>query len=150
MANSGILPPKKIRFGRQWRPTHHRSGWGYAMDSLDWLHGAEGVLLDGFIEKKFAYGSDPGEKCNGLGPYQEPWIGFLHNPPKLPGWFNLNQQAPKDILQMQGFTNIGVARAMHSPDETNGCSMASADIFLRRRRMHCCPGASMDSPNSIC
>lgn len=103
MANSGTLPPKKIRFGRQWRPTHHRSGWGYAMDSLDRLHGAEGVLLDGFIEKKFAWGSDPGEKCNGLRPYEEPWIGFLHNPPNLPGLFNVNHQAPEDILQMQSW-----------------------------------------------
>jgi hypothetical protein len=103
MANSGTLPPKKIRFGRQWRPTYHRSGWGYAMDSLDRLHGAEGVLLDGFIEKKFAWGSDPGEKCNGLRPYEEPWIGFLHNPPNLPGLFNGNCQAPEDILQMQSW-----------------------------------------------
>jgi hypothetical protein len=71
------------------------------MDCLDRLHGAEGVLLDGFIEKKFAWGYDPGDKCNGLKPYQEPWIGFVHNPPNLPGWFNVNQQAPEDILKMQ-------------------------------------------------
>ncbi len=47
-------PPRKLKFGRQWPPTHHRSGWGYVMDGLDSLHCADGILLDGFIEKKFA------------------------------------------------------------------------------------------------
>jgi hypothetical protein len=94
---------KKIRFGRHWRPTHHRSGWGYALDSLDCLHCAEGVFLDGFIEKKFAWGRDPGDKFNELKPYEEPWIGIFHNPPNIPGWFNLGHQAPRDILQMQSW-----------------------------------------------
>jgi len=103
MANTDTLAPKKIRFARQWRPTHHRSGWGYAMDSLDPLHGTEGVLLDGFVEKKFAWDSHLADKCNGLRPYQEPWIGILHNPPNLPRRFNVNHQAPEEILQTQSW-----------------------------------------------
>jgi len=99
MVNADTLAPKKIRFARQWRPTHHRSGWGFAMDSLDQLHGTEGVILDGFVEKKFAW--DPASKGNELRPYREPWIGFLHNPPNLPRRFNMNHQAPEDILQLE-------------------------------------------------
>ena len=57
------------------------------------------MILDGFVEKKFAW--DPAGKCNGLRPYQEPWIGILHNPPNLPRQFNRNHQAPEDILQLQ-------------------------------------------------
>jgi hypothetical protein len=79
------------------------------MDSLDQLHGTEGVLLDGFVEKKFAWGSDPADKFNRPRPYLEPWIGIFHNPPNLPRQFNVNQQAPEDILQMQSWRE-----SMHS------------------------------------
>lgn len=98
--NPDILPARKLKFGRHWRPTHHRSGWGYAMDALDCLHCGDGVFLDGFIEKKFAWGCEPGDKWNGLAPYTEPWIGFVHNPPGVPEWFNTSHQRPDDILRM--------------------------------------------------
>jgi hypothetical protein len=91
--------PRKITFARHWRPSHHRSGWGYAMDALKGLQGERGVFLDGFIEKKFAWGFDPGDRNNCPRPYDVPWIGFVHNPPDVPPWFNLHHQAPEDIIR---------------------------------------------------
>src|SRR5262249_47262944 len=98
--NSDSLLLPKLKFGRHWRPTSHRSGWRYAMDALDCLHCEQGMFLDGFIEKKFSWGWDPGEGGNGLTPYTEPWIGFVHNPPAIPEWFNLPRQSLNDILEM--------------------------------------------------
>lgn len=90
---------RKIKFGRQWLDGHHRSGWPYAVNSLRPLHDDRGVLLDGFIEKKFAWGRDPGDRYNEFRPYAEPWVGFLHNPPNIPEWYDLNQHSPQEILE---------------------------------------------------
>lgn len=91
----------KIKFGRQWLNGHHRSGWPYAMESLRCLDDEDGVILEGFIEKKFAWGRDPGDRYNDFAPYREPWIGFIHNPPNIPEWFNLNQHSPEDIFNSE-------------------------------------------------
>jgi hypothetical protein len=91
-------PEKKIDFGSQWRPTHHRSGWPYALDALASLHISSGTLLDGFIEKKFGWGEDPGDLRNDPRPYIRPWIGFWHNPPFVPAALNLVGHAPQEIL----------------------------------------------------
>ncbi len=100
MATSNEVPfPKKIHYGRQWLRTHHRSGWPYAIGSLASLHAERGVILDGFIEKKFAWGRDPGDRYNCPAPYYQPWIGILHNPPYIPDWFNLNPHHPAQILR---------------------------------------------------
>ena len=92
-----------IKFGNQWMDGHHRSGWPYAISSLRGLHSDGGAVLDGFIEKKFSWGKDPGDRYNGFEPYREPWVGFLHNPPNVPAWFNLNRQAPEDIFATAGW-----------------------------------------------
>jgi hypothetical protein len=89
----------KINLEGYWQPSHHRSGWRYALDSLRSLHSAQGVLFDGFVEKKFVWGSDPGERHNAWAPYSRPWVGVLHNPPRIPDWFNMNGQSPSDILR---------------------------------------------------
>src|SRR5215472_17944762 len=94
--NSESLLLPKLKFARHWRPTYHRSGWGYAIDALDCLHCAQGTFLDGFIEKKFSWGCDPGEGGNGLAPYSEPWIGFVHHPPAIPHWL---RPSLDDILE---------------------------------------------------
>ena len=96
-----LFPVKKINVGQQGISRHHRSGWAYAIDSLSCLNDERGILLDTFVEKKFAWGSDPGDRYNGWKPYQQPWIGFLHNPPNVPTWFNMNGHAPADILQTE-------------------------------------------------
>ncbi len=89
----------KINLEAYWHPGHHRSGWRYALDSLRCLHSPDGILFDGFVEKKFAWGADPGEPYNEWTPYSKPWVGVVHNPPGIPDWFNLNGQSPVDILQ---------------------------------------------------
>src|SRR5580700_7692388 len=94
---------KRIKLAAQWLNTHHRSGWPYAIESLRSLHSDDGVLFDGFLEKKFAWGRDPGDRYNQFAPYRAPWVGVLHNPPIIPEWFNLNQHSPKDIFQTKGW-----------------------------------------------
>jgi hypothetical protein len=91
-------PHRKIDLGAQWRPESHRSGWAYALDALAGLHVPGGVLLEGFIEKKFAWGGDPGDLRNDPQPHTRPWIGFWHNPPVVHESFNRVGHAPGDIL----------------------------------------------------
>lgn len=99
LQNASRRASAKINLEAYWQPSHHRSGWRYALDSLRSLHSPRGVLFDGFIEKKFVWGADPGERHNGWTPYTKPWVGVLHNPPGIPDWFNLNGQSPVDILR---------------------------------------------------
>ena len=89
---------RKIDMGSQWLPDSHRSGWRYAMGALASLHVPGGVVLEGFIEKKFAWGGDPGDLCNDPRPYVRPWVGFWHNPPSVHDSFNRVGHAPADIL----------------------------------------------------
>lgn len=78
----------------------HRSGIAYALNSLKDLHRDDGILLDGFIEKKFCWGSDPGDFHNNPQPYQEPWIGFIHCPHNSPRWFQYHL-TPQSIFKTQ-------------------------------------------------
>ena len=89
---------RKIDLGTQWRPESHRSGWPYALDALASLHVSGGVLLEGFVEKKFAWGGDPGDALNDPAPHTRPWVGFWHNPPTVHESFNATGHAPADIL----------------------------------------------------
>jgi hypothetical protein len=75
----------KFRVKDQWIGEHHRSGWGYALGCLDQLTSVSGVVhFDGIVDKKFAFGTDPGDRRNNYTAYHEPWVGFLHNPPRVP------------------------------------------------------------------
>jgi hypothetical protein len=78
----------------------HRSGWSYVINSLKPFHHPEGILVDGFIERKFCWGDNPGEAKNHPTPYQQPWIGFIHVPPRVPKWFHY-EQAPQSIFKTQ-------------------------------------------------
>jgi len=89
---------RKIDLGDQCWPASHRSGWAYALHALGELHAPGGVLLDGFVEKKFAWGTDPGDRNNNPRPHARPWVGFWHNPPHVPEQFNAVWHAPADIL----------------------------------------------------
>lgn len=64
----------------------HRSGWGAVMEQLDCLHSTNGVLVDGFIERTFGWMRGDLLKERKI-PYQEPWVGFIHNPPEIPEWY---------------------------------------------------------------
>ncbi len=94
--------PKKINLtlALQHNYGNHRSGWSYASNSLRDLHNDRGIFVDGFIEKKFGWGRDPGDFLNNPQPYQKPWIGFIHCPPNMPKWFNYIL-APQGIFSSQ-------------------------------------------------
>jgi hypothetical protein len=94
--------PKKINLtsALQYNYGNHRSGWSYAINSLRNLHNDRGIFVDGFIEKKFGWGSDPGDLRNNPEPYKQPWIGFIHCPPNMPKWFNY-ELAPQSIFSTQ-------------------------------------------------
>jgi hypothetical protein len=68
-----------VDFGR------HRSGWIFAVRNLKVLHNPHGVLLDSFIERTFSW------HPQGIKPHLRPWIGFIHVPPQIPGWFSHKQ-----------------------------------------------------------
>jgi len=76
---------------------NHRYGWSYALQSLSPLHNELGIWVEGFVEKKFVWGSDPGERRNNPKPYKKPWIAFIHVPPYVPKWF-LSELAPQTIF----------------------------------------------------
>lgn len=112
-------PGGRLRFSGRWERTHHRSGWRYAMEALYPLHHRDGVRFEGFLEDPFAWqhpraGVRPGPELLaalrnptyegrfsaeelGVLPYREPWVGFLHNPPRMPDWFH-PQESPQAIL----------------------------------------------------
>ncbi len=81
----------------------HRSGWGYCMSKLKPFHSKNGILVDDFIEKTFCW--DLLEKYYnqeaGL-PYKKPWIGFLHNPPNVPDWYDV-YNSPQCLINGEMF-----------------------------------------------
>lgn len=134
--NSNILTPPlnnnpngKINLGSQKTFHFHRSGWNYAINALQNLHNSRGTLFDGFLENNFLW-KYPKEEIRpprilekmrqddvfkflansveqGIIPYTEPWVGFIHNPPKMPIWFSykespqmmFNKKAWQDSLE---------------------------------------------------
>lgn len=59
----------------------HRAGWPYAMQALEPLVSADGILVDDFVERSFLYRSKKARA------WTEPWIGVFHHPPHMPDWF---------------------------------------------------------------
>lgn len=112
-------PDGRIKFREHSQLNSHRSGWRDAMRTLEQLHNSDGVLFDGFLEDLFAWqhrqesvrplhellelqrqGSFDHlatSEEKGLIPFREPWIGFLHNPPRMPAWFHYSE-SPQAIF----------------------------------------------------
>ena len=84
---------------------HKQGGWKYAMDALRPLHSKSGLLVDTFIEWTFACVVNQyyKEKNRYNIPYTRPWIGFSHNPPNGPIWFdrpnNIKSVLNRDIFK---------------------------------------------------
>lgn len=87
----------KINYAQQWKTNLHRSGWGYAIESLRWLHHPNGALLDGFVEKKFAWEANSSAFKHHKA-YSKPWVGFIHVPQNIPNWFQY-YQSPQHIFK---------------------------------------------------
>jgi hypothetical protein len=77
----------RLRLPEYFRIAEHRSGWAYAMGGLGRLHHSDGVLLDDFVENRFAM-SVFSSVNSGVIPYRQPWVGIVHNPPDMPAWFD--------------------------------------------------------------
>jgi len=59
-----------------WEET--RAGWNYVMDILSRFNDDTGILFDGTLDQSFGYAAYD-KKRNGIIPYKEPWIGFIHS-----------------------------------------------------------------------
>ena len=81
---SGKVPPK-LRISEKIVRDEHRSGWAYALEALEPLCTPHGILLDTFIEANFGWDLEKAQR-QGIVPYREPWVGFVHNPPGIPDW----------------------------------------------------------------
>jgi len=82
---------------------NHRSGWGYCINSLRPMHSRAGIFVDDFMERSFAWEFKEYFKGNPHElPYKREWIGFLHNPPNVPEWFDLIN-SPQAILNREVF-----------------------------------------------
>lgn len=81
----------------------HRSGWSYCMSSLKPLHSNSGIYVDDFIERTFAWELHKYFKNNEYKlPYTREWVGFIHNPPNIPQWFDYIN-SPQAILSRKIF-----------------------------------------------
>ncbi len=69
----------------------HRSGWPYVLGLLARLHKSGGLVLDSFIERTFCW------HPRGPRAHRQPWIGFIHVPPRVPDWF-LSEQSNERIF----------------------------------------------------
>jgi hypothetical protein len=76
---------RKLRISEKVVRADHRSGWAYALEALEPLCTSRGILLDTFIEANFGWNLKKAEE-EGVVPYREPWVGFVHNPPGIPEW----------------------------------------------------------------
>ena len=92
----------KINLGLQTSFYSHRSGWDYVVHNLSEFNNPKGVYFDGFIENAFSWRKNQYIE-DGTIPYEEPWIGFLHNPPNMPLWFSDNNSYPQTLIHDEYF-----------------------------------------------
>lgn len=57
----------------------HRSGWGYAIDSIKSLHSNTGIKFEGFLERTFSWEKYKNIR-NNIIPLKNHWVGVIHNP----------------------------------------------------------------------
>ena len=112
----------KIDIGNQLVYSNHRSGWSFAIEALRPLHNPQGILFDGSLENQFYRQYSDTKQPSPLDldkmqvdialenvsssakkriiPYQQPWVGFMHNPQSMPIWFNY-QKSPQKLLEKE-------------------------------------------------
>ncbi|MEA5550660.1 tetratricopeptide repeat protein [Anabaena cylindrica UHCC 0172] len=112
----------KINLGQQRVFASHRSGWNFAIQAISSLHNPQGVLFDGFLEHTFLFPDDQfgsrsprilakmradgvfeslaNSEEKGIVPYKTPWVGFLHNPHRMPIWFHYHR-SPQKLFEKQ-------------------------------------------------
>ena len=71
----------------------HRSGWPHALRSLVPIVSQNGVLLDDFVERSFAYGKP-------MAAHTRPWVGIFHHPPNMPSFYFAGHR-PQELFRSQ-------------------------------------------------
>jgi hypothetical protein len=82
----------------------HRAGWSFCINALKLHHSNSGIYVDDFIERSFSWELKEyylGKNKYKL-PYKFDWIGFLHNPPNSPDWFD-KYNNPASIIKRKPF-----------------------------------------------
>ncbi len=77
----------KLNIKNQVRYAEHRSGWGFALDSLAPLHKDAGLFFRGYLEQDFSWQRKKAITRNTI-PYKHDWCGFLHGAILHPKWFS--------------------------------------------------------------
>ena len=80
----------------------HRAGWSYAVNCLKPLHDPNSPELISFVEKKFIFGKEPGDRLCSFKNITQPWIGFVHVPVHVPQWF-FGHYSPVNLLNDKDF-----------------------------------------------
>jgi hypothetical protein len=80
--------------------TEHRSGWNYAMQALCDIHNPEGVRVIDVMEKPFSWEYDH-EQAFMRNDWHDLWVGFLHNPARMPKWFDARHSAYRVLERMK-------------------------------------------------
>lgn len=83
----------------------HRYGWSYVLGLMQQFHGADGPMLDGFIDSTFRWNHLAVPPVNERElPYRVPWLGFMHNPVlRMPEWFTSHEMQPGSFLRSPVF-----------------------------------------------
>lgn len=84
-----------------WEET--RAGWNYVMNILSHLNDESGIFFDGTLDQSFGYGAYD-KKENGIIPYKEPWIGFIHSTIDLCPFLKDEYLLLDDIIFSDDFT----------------------------------------------
>jgi len=79
----------------------HRSGWGYALSSLEALHNKDAIYFDSFIERTFAWELTPHRT------HRYDWIGCVHVPPMIPDFLSgyIRNQCFDKIQETENWKN---------------------------------------------
>jgi hypothetical protein len=82
----------------------HRSGWNYVIENgLTCFHNSQSkIILDGFLENTFIW-RNTNFKSMGIIPYEQKWIGFVHNPPNTPDWVTSMNQTNSGLFNNPEF-----------------------------------------------
>lgn len=94
----------------------HRSGWPYAMQSMNFLFDSSApILLDDYIERTFTVKNDSLPII-----HETPWVAICHHPPIAPEWCQTNDL--KKIFSTSAFKEslpnlkLAIALAPHSSE----------------------------------
>lgn len=87
----------KINIYKYQELSSHRSGWPYAINCLWDIHNSNGTRFDDFIDASFSWKWTKAYKQ--FTPYNDPWIGVMHNPYKIPFPFDVNQNPTNYFME---------------------------------------------------